>query len=186
MASIVERISRKTGKVSYRVHIKRHSRYLKTTGMNNTLTKTFHTRAEAEFFAASQEEEMLRKASKYHQVHMLMESGPGHRGEIDKLFREIHEPEPKEIITRFSQIIRKYAAEVMVHKALNTQLTQRYQLQYWDTRLGDLALKDITTARLNEEKVVLFDKGYKSSSVRRYLVLLNHILQTATNEWQLL
>jgi site-specific recombinase XerD len=91
---------------------------------------------------------------------------------------------PSEVL--FSQVIRKYDEEVQIHKAWNTQNTQKNQLRYWDKRLGHRPLTQITPALINEEKVELFDRRFKSSTVRRYLVLLNHILNVCTNQWQLL
>src|SRR5215813_5385980 len=168
MASIVE-LKGKKGKVSYRVHIKRHSKFLKATGQNATITRTFPTKAEAEFFAESQEREMLRKASKADQIQKIMDTprdrfDGDRRAEVDRLLQEINHPEPQEVYTKFSHLVKRYGAEIMPTKALNTQRTQRFQLEYWDKRLGHLFFKEITSARINEEKLVLVDKGYKSSS----------------------
>ena len=53
-------------------------------------------------------------------------------------------------------------------------------------RLGTIPLNKLTTAHIVKEKDILFQQGKKSSTVRRYMVILNHMLNVATLQWELL
>lgn len=72
MATIIERMNKKTGLPSYRVQVRHHNRFLKVTGFDKTLSKTFHTKAEAEFYASSVEQEFRSKSVKTKEVHRLL------------------------------------------------------------------------------------------------------------------
>jgi site-specific recombinase XerD len=185
MATIIERMNKKTNLPSYRVQIRHHGRYLKRTGTNKSLSKTFHTKREAELYAASLEQDFREKRQKSKELDRMFREGIYVGQKYYDIMADLQKPaKPSEVL--FAQVIQKYEEEVQIHKAWNTQNTQKNQLRYWDKRLGYLPLTQITPSLINEEKVVLFDQGKKSSTVRRYLVLLNHILNVCTNEWQLL
>jgi hypothetical protein len=124
VATIVERINKKTGLPSYRVQVRHHNRFLKVTGFDKTISKTFHTWAEAEVYASSVEQEFRSKSVKTKEIRGLLEAGPGHRAEIDQVLKELHETRPKETLTLFSHVIKKYEVEIMTHKAYNTRNTR--------------------------------------------------------------
>ncbi len=185
MATIVERLNKKTGLPSYRVQVRHHSRFLKYTSTDKSLSKTFHTKVEAELYAASVEQQFREKHYKSKELMKSLEGPPPLEDRYYEMMADVQKPimtDPSHVF--FSQAIERYKAEVEVHKALNTRKSQRSQLQYWDKRLGHILIKDITPALITYEKAELFDQEKSSSTVRRYLVLLGHILSVCTKEWQ--
>ena len=120
MATIVERLNKKTGLPSYRVQVRHHSRFLKYTSTDKSLSKTFHTKVEAELYAASVEQQFREKHYKSKELMKSLEGPPPLEDRYYEMMADVQKPimtDPSHVF--FSQAIERYKAEVEVHKALN-------------------------------------------------------------------
>ncbi|MDH5527715.1 MAG: site-specific integrase [Nitrospirota bacterium] len=70
-----------------------------------------------------------------------------------------------------AELIDRYEAEVLPHKAATTQKGQARQLKWWKDRLGDYALAQVTPALITDALGTL---KVGPSSKNRYLAVLSH------------
>ena len=86
--------------------------------MNTTLTKTFHTREEAEFYASTMEQEIHKITVKSREFHTLSQEDDviSEYQKIELLNQLMSKPEPREIFSRFSQVIRKWLFAIIEAK----------------------------------------------------------------------
>lgn len=97
-----------------------------------------------------------------------------------------------------SEAIARYRSEVMPGK--RGSASQYFQLDWWNDRVGALALADITPAVIAEHRYTLLTepatprskksrpdierKSRSPATVVRYLAVLSHVLTVAMKEWQ--
>jgi hypothetical protein len=81
-----------------------------------------------------------------------------------------------------SELLDRYVQEIMPRKTLETQRSHRAAVRFWQKRLGDTLLSDITKADI----VALRDElGKKAApaTIQKYLVILSHALNMAIKEY---
>src|SRR4029453_1009869 len=104
MATIIERMNKKTNLPSYRVQIRHHGRYLKRTGTNKSLSKTFHTKREAELYAASLEQNFREKRQKSKELDRMFREGIYVGQKSYDIMADLQNPaKPSEVL--FAQVI---------------------------------------------------------------------------------
>ena len=89
-----------------------------------------------------------------------------------------------------AEAIDRYEREILPHKRPGTQYTQKRQLKWWNAKLGELPLCDLTPARIAEAKSALLteprrQRGKRSPATwNRYHAVLRHLLGVAEREWE--
>jgi integrase len=90
-------------------------------------------------------------------------------------------------------LARKYPAGKMIRRYLRTVLTskttnkrtieaQRSQLEWWEEKLRDVLLINLTPYLINDLKDEL-SETLSPATVNRYLAALNHVINTAIKQW---
>lgn len=80
------------------------------------------------------------------------------------------------------EMIERYCLEILRHKARNTQASQRGQLEWWKSRIGNMTLAKATTPIIAEGKKKLLPRG--NATINSYLAALQHVYEIAIKEWQ--
>jgi len=83
-----------------------------------------------------------------------------------------------------AEAIERYKKSVLPQKAVNTQVGQNHQLDWWNERIGEYRLSNIDSALIIEKIDSLIEEGMKTSTVRRYMAVLSHLLSVAWREWR--
>ncbi len=89
----------------------------------------------------------------------------------------------------FADMVDRYIKNVLPTKP-KQQERQTQQLRWWESKLGDYLLADVTTALIVQYRDELANtinrRGVKNSpaTVVRYMAALSHCFNTAVNEWQ--
>lgn len=91
-------------------------------------------------------------------------------------------PEARAGELTMARMIDRYLAEVLPHKARNTQLAQGRQLAFWRGLLGDMTVAQVRTPQIAEAKTILQPRG--SSTINAYLSVLAHVYTMAIKEWE--
>ena len=81
-----------------------------------------------------------------------------------------------------ADMIDKYFAEVLPHKAYNTQLSQYKQLMFWRGLLGSMTIAEVRTPVVAEGKALLAPRG--NTTINSYLAALSHVYTMAIKEWE--
>jgi integrase len=84
------------------------------------------------------------------------------------------------------ELIDRYLSDVLPGKAKKTQKDQRQQLSWWGAALGHLRIADLTPTLIVECKSRLgLEKNSRrsSSTVKRYLAALSHVLVIGVREY---
>ncbi len=90
----------------------------------------------------------------------------------------------------FSDVAARYNLEVLPHYSEREQKERKSKLDWWNERLKDYLLADITPALIvqNRDNFARSENrnGEKISpaTVNRYLALISHVFTIAVNEWQ--
>ena len=94
-----------------------------------------------------------------------------------------------------AEMCDRYAADTLPSKGASLQRTQKQQLFWWKTRIGEYALADVTPALIAEQrdflaKRVLFastdekpERLTSPATIVRYLAALSAAFSQAVNEW---
>jgi integrase len=85
---------------------------------------------------------------------------------------------------RLHDLIMRYSQDILPEKKPSTIPTQKAQLQWWDSQLGDYTLTDITPKVLTTYKALLIEKT-SSPTAKRYLAVLSHAFTIAIQEYHL-
>lgn len=80
------------------------------------------------------------------------------------------------------EMIDRYCLEILPHKARNTQASQRGQLEWWKSKIGNLTLASAITPVIAEGKKALAPRG--NATINSYLAALQHVYEIAIKEWQ--
>jgi integrase len=87
-----------------------------------------------------------------------------------------------------AELVDRYVRDVLPLKPKNAQ-TQRQQLVWWKTQLGDYRLSEVTPARIVDCRDRLLNtpkpngKRRSNATVVRYLAVLSHAFSVAMKEW---
>ncbi|MBK8816472.1 MAG: site-specific integrase [Methylococcaceae bacterium] len=90
----------------------------------------------------------------------------------------------------FNDVAARYNLEVLPHYSEREQKERKAKLDWWNERLKDYLLSDITPALIvqNRDSFARSEnrQGEKISpaTVNRYLALISHVFTIAVNEWQ--
>jgi hypothetical protein len=84
---------------------------------------------------------------------------------------KIHKPTLHDLIVRYTQ-------DILPEKKPTTIPSQKAQLKWWDSQLGDYTLTDITPKVLTTYKALLIEKT-SSPTAKRYLTVLSHAFTIA-------
>src|SRR5262245_48826382 len=79
-------------------------------------------------------------------------------------------------------MIERYRKEVHIDKAPQTQRTTKHIIQYWSSRLGNIQLNRLDSSRIMDETQMLSETR-KPITVRKYFIILNHMLTYASIHW---
>jgi integrase len=92
-----------------------------------------------------------------------------------------------------AELVDKYKADVLPHKAEKSVLAQTTQLNWWKAQAGDYALADMTPARIADFRDRLKNEPFltaggqekprSASTITRYLAALSHVFTVAVKEW---
>lgn len=88
------------------------------------------------------------------------------------------------------EMVDRYRNSVLPQKSASMQRDQWYQLEWWQGRLGDHLLADVTPALIGEHRDMLLkekgERGKKRSAatVVRFLAALSHAFSVAVKEWE--
>jgi integrase len=96
-----------------------------------------------------------------------------------------HFPEKKSTHT-LAELIQHYQQDILPRKQPETQERERYYHAFWHKRLGHRLLTDITKADVVKVRNDFLAKGYKASSIHRYLMVLSHLFNTAIKDYDFL
>ena len=89
----------------------------------------------------------------------------------------------------FSEMVDRYAVEVLSRKPESKREDQDRHLAWWTARIGSYALADVSPALLAEQREVLsreithYGKERSAGTVNRYLISLSHVFTLASREW---
>jgi len=97
-----------------------------------------------------------------------------------------HFPDKKSPSTTLTELIQRYQQDVLPRKQPETQERERYYHHFWNKTLGHKRLTDISKADIVKVRNDFLAKGYKTSSIHRYLMVLSHLLNTAIRDYDLL
>lgn len=81
-----------------------------------------------------------------------------------------------------SQLVKRYAGEVLNLKARRSRAVQEPRLQFWVDFLGDIPLLEVTAPRVSEGKKQLEPRG--AATINGYLAVLSHAFTVAVKEWR--
>jgi len=98
------------------------------------------------------------------------------------LYEQHHFPHAASARYRLRDLLARYEREVLPRKRPGTQAHQAAQLVWWTQQLGHLHLDQLTPARLTACRERLAETR-APATVNRYLAVLSHALQVATQEW---
>jgi hypothetical protein len=88
----------------------------------------------------------------------------------------------------FSEVIDRYRQDVLPSKTPHQQKVQTTHLNYWDAKLGEFALSNITAAMIAECRDALLKpqngKALSTTTVGHYLNTLSHCFSIALTEAQ--
>lgn len=132
--------------------------------------RRYRTRVRCKGFYASKTHRNKREAERWAR---LMED----RAELSR-----STPITQATVRTVAEMIDRYCAEVLPHKARNTQKSQYGQLLFWRELLGGLRLADATTPVIAGGKAALAPRG--NATVNCYLAALQHAFGVAVKEWQ--
>jgi len=127
-----------------------------------TLTKTFRTKKDAQFWA--------------NELELKANSGQSLEAEISK--------------TLMSDLILRYRNDCLDDK--KSRIDYERHLDYWDDRIGQYYVTNVTPSLISSEKQKLlrtntvFNKLRSPQTVNRYLATLSGVFTTAVKEWNLL
>jgi hypothetical protein len=93
-----------------------------------------------------------------------------------------HFPQRREEHT-LSELLERYAREVMPQKTLETQRSHMPVLMYWREKYGHKLLTALTKADIATAKAELTARGAKAATVCKYLTILSHALNLAMKEY---
>ena len=96
-----------------------------------------------------------------------------------------HFPEKKPTST-LAELITLYQQDILPRKQSQTQARELYFHSFWQKRLGHRLLTDITKVDVVKFRNEFLAKGYKASTIHRYLAVLSHLLNTAIRDYDLL
>jgi integrase len=96
-----------------------------------------------------------------------------------------HFPDKKPAYT-LAELIERYQHDILPRKQPETQARERYYHAFWNKRLGHRLLTEITKADIVQVRNDFLTKGYKSTSIHRYLSVLSHLLNTAIRDYDFL
>lgn len=82
-----------------------------------------------------------------------------------------------------SDLIARYASDILVHKAPENQEKERQQLRFWTENFGLYSLAEVTPAVIAEGRDQLLAKGLAGETVNRYLAPLSHAFTVAIKEY---
>src|SRR5215831_9567342 len=82
-----------------------------------------------------------------------------------------------------SELLDKYAIDVMPRKTPESQRVQGYVLAYWQRTLGHMLLDDIQPHHIIAARNAIAKKG-GSATVTKYLAVLSHAFTIAVKEYQ--
>jgi len=128
---------------------------------SQTVSKTFHRKSDAQQWAQKTEASIRQ---------------------------DQYEIQPMSRRKTLSDLIDRYALEVLPRKPKNARVQQR-QLEVWKREMGHLLIADITPARVAGFRQMLLNtpgatrraRGYATSN--RYLAVLSHVFTFAVDEW---
>jgi integrase len=86
-----------------------------------------------------------------------------------------------------AETIDRYLLDVLPHKSASSISMQTLQLRWWRVHLGYCLLAELTPARIAEHRDKLargVGRRPATSTVRRYLAALSHVLTIAVKEWR--
>ena len=87
------------------------------------------------------------------------------------------------------EMIDRYLGDVLPNKSDSMQRDQTTQLNWWNEKIGDRLLVDITPALISEHRDLLLKeigskrKKRSPASVVRYMAALSHVFTIAIREW---
>lgn len=88
-----------------------------------------------------------------------------------------------------AEMIDRYRAEVLQHKAVTTQSPQRTQLAWWRDKIGHVILSDVTPSVVADARDRLLREPMSSGATKssstavRYLAVLSHCFTVAQKDW---
>lgn len=89
----------------------------------------------------------------------------------------------------FNDLVERYVKDVLPQKPASYD-KQKAQLQWWNERLGDYLLCDVTPALIVQHRDELsntltqYGKPFSPATVTRYLAALSHAFSMAAGEWE--
>jgi len=106
----------------------------------------------------------------------------------------LHFPEKKPTSTTatlstsftLAELITLYQQDILPRKQPETQERERYYHRFWNKTLGQKLLTDIAKVDIVKVRNDFLAKGYKATSIQRYLMVLSHLLNTAIRDYDLL
>ena len=81
-----------------------------------------------------------------------------------------------------TDVINRYRQDVLPHKQPSTVCNQRHHLNWWQLRLGQYTLSQISPALIAECRDKL-SRTRSNATVVRYLAALSHAFSVAVKEW---
>ncbi len=123
-----------------------------------TTSKTFRVKRDAEDWARSIEDEMVRR--------LYVNRAPAERMTV-------------------SEALERYLEEITPTKKLSTQSGERRKAKHLFKELGDLALAAVTPKVVASYRNKRLGEGKSNNTVRLELALLSHLYNVANREWEI-